>query len=112
MAFTHHLEDLTEHSFFSQRRSQQMFSTTIPQAKYPLVIKRVTYGNTPSHFPYFLPSSVRKNRVRKLRNSDIPRLLLANGQNCSSLLLSVVFHKLSATVLPIVYVYMKKVSEL
>jgi len=72
--FTHHLEDLTEHSF-SQRCLQHTFSTATPQAKYLLVIKRVTCVNLPSHFPYFLPSTGRKNRVRKLRKSDISRLL-------------------------------------
>jgi len=75
LTFTHHLQDLTKHSAFSQRRWQQTFSTATPEAQYLLVIKRVTCGNTPSHFPYFLPRSGRKNRLRKLGKSDVPRLL-------------------------------------
>ena len=54
---------------------------------------------------------MRKNRVMKLRKSDIPRLLLAKGRNRSSFFLSLVFHKLSAAVLRIVYVHMKRVSD-
>jgi len=62
LIFTHHLQDLIQHPF-SQRLCQQTFSTATPQASYLLVIKRVTSGNPPSHFPYVLPSSELKTRV-------------------------------------------------
>jgi hypothetical protein len=75
LPFTHQLEDQTEHSAFSQRRSQQTFPTATPQAQYLLVIKHVICGNPPSYFPYFLHSTGRKNRVSKLRKFDFPRLL-------------------------------------
>ena len=81
LAFTYHLEDLNKHSAFSQRRLQQKFPTATPQVKYLLVIKRVNCGNPPSHFPYFVPSSGRKNRDRKLRKLDISRLIWVNGRN-------------------------------
>ena len=112
LAFTHHSEDLTKHSAFSQRRLQQTFSTTKPQAKFLLVIKRVTGGNPPLHFPYFLHSCGPKTRDRKLCKSDIARLVLAKDWNRWTLFLPVAFHKLSAAVLPIVYVYMIRVSEI
>jgi hypothetical protein len=110
LTFTHHSEDQNQHSAFSQRRLQQMFPTATPQAKYLLVIKRVTCGNSPSHFPYILPSSERKNRVRKLRKSDIPLLLAKGGTRCL-LFLSLVFQKSSAALVPSVYVFMNRVSE-
>jgi hypothetical protein len=69
LTFTHHSEDLTKHSAFSQRRLQQTFPTATPQAKYLLVIKHVTCGNTPSRFPYFLPSSGRKTVTGNYVNS-------------------------------------------
>jgi hypothetical protein len=110
LTFTHHLDDVTEHSFLT-RRLQQTISTATPQAKYLLVIKRVIYGNTPSHFPYFLPSSEFKNLDRKLRKSDIARLLWSKGRNHCYLLLSLVFHKLSAAIVPSVYVCMNRVPD-
>jgi len=112
LTFTHHLQDLAEQYAFSQRRWQQTFSTATRQVQYLLVIKSVTCGNTPSHFPYFLPSSGRKNRLRKLGKCDVPRLHWNKGRNRCSLSLSPLFHKLSAAVLPIVYVHMNRMSEL